>query len=160
MRHAKSSRDSDAPSDHERPLNERGRRDAPRIAARIVALGWTPEYVLASDSVRTRETFNLMAGSLSEAGAEPMLVFTSQLYDCDTNDVRRLLAELGGEFTTVLVLGHNPCLEETLHWLTGQDTVLTTANAALLTGAGATWAATVSRPRTWAIDDVIRPKEL
>ena len=40
LRHAKSSQKSDAPDDHSRPLNGRGKRDAPRVAARIAELGW------------------------------------------------------------------------------------------------------------------------
>ena len=57
MRHAKSSWNSPAHSDHERPLNGRGRRDAPKIGAALVERGWTPELVLSSDAQRTRETF-------------------------------------------------------------------------------------------------------
>ena len=59
-RHAKSSWKSGEDSDHARPLNKRGRRDAPRVAAHLVGLGWVPEQVLSSDSQRTRETLGLM----------------------------------------------------------------------------------------------------
>ena len=57
MRHAKSSWTSGALSDHERPLNARGIRDAPRVGAALVKRGWLPQLVLSSDSERTRETF-------------------------------------------------------------------------------------------------------
>jgi len=60
MRHAKSSWTSGAATDHQRPLNKRGRRDAPRIGARLQHLGWLPDLVIASDSERTRETWQRM----------------------------------------------------------------------------------------------------
>ena len=57
MRHAESSWDSSMGSDHERTLNERGRKDAPRVGAALVQKGWIPELVLSSDAQRTSETF-------------------------------------------------------------------------------------------------------
>jgi len=60
MRHAKSAWQSQAPSDHERPLNERGRRNAPRVGKRLAELGWVPDHVIGSDSRRTRETWERM----------------------------------------------------------------------------------------------------
>ena len=55
MRHAKSSWKSQVPTDHERPLNERGRRDAARVGKRLAKLGWLPDVVVGSDSRRTEE---------------------------------------------------------------------------------------------------------
>ena len=57
LRHAKSAWDTDAATDHERPLNKRGRRDALRVAEKIAKLGWQPEQVISSDAERTRETW-------------------------------------------------------------------------------------------------------
>ena len=64
MRHAKSSWKSDAETDHLRPLNKRGRDSAPLVAARLVELGWIPEAVYSSDSLRTRETWDGMMNAL------------------------------------------------------------------------------------------------
>jgi phosphohistidine phosphatase len=60
MRHAKSSWTSGASTDHQRPLNKRGRHAAPRIGARLRDIGWIPDMVIASDSERTRETWQRM----------------------------------------------------------------------------------------------------
>ena len=60
MRHAKSDWGTNAPTDHARPLNKRGQRDAPRVAQRLVELDWLPQYIVSSDSTRTRETYELM----------------------------------------------------------------------------------------------------
>ena len=65
MRHAKSSWKSDAADDHSRPLNKRGRRDAPAVAQALKERDWTPELVYSSDSKRTSETLALMCGSFA-----------------------------------------------------------------------------------------------
>ena len=58
MRHAKSSWDNSALSDHERPLNARGRREAPVTGRRLRDAGIHPEATISSDSARTQETWN------------------------------------------------------------------------------------------------------
>ena len=60
MRHAKSSWKDPGQTDHERPLNGRGRRSAPLVAARLAELGWAPTRVHSSDAARTVETWRGM----------------------------------------------------------------------------------------------------
>ena len=67
MRHAKSSWTEVGLTDHQRPLNARGRRDAPRMAAALHDLDMAPDLVLSSDSVRTRATWALMEDRFPEA---------------------------------------------------------------------------------------------
>ncbi|MBK6580418.1 MAG: histidine phosphatase family protein [Sandaracinaceae bacterium] len=57
-RHAKSDWSTEAPDDHARPLNKRGRRDAPRVGALVQSLGWRPELVLCSSAQRALETLS------------------------------------------------------------------------------------------------------
>ncbi|NJK89227.1 MAG: hypothetical protein HC923_07355 [Myxococcales bacterium] len=64
LRHAKSSWESDATSDHERPLNERGRLEAPLIGARLVEKGVVPDLVLCSDAIRALDTWRLAETTL------------------------------------------------------------------------------------------------
>lgn len=152
MRHAKSDWNSGAGPDHARPLNARGRRDAPRVAQALLALGWAPVHVHTSDAQRTLETWSLMAAELPEVSIQP----TRQLYHGDLDALcREAPAWPEG---TVLALGHNPGWEEAVSELTGIPTSLTTANAALLEGTGATWAAALQG--TWRLVDVLRPKSL
>ena len=63
MRHAKSDWKDSSLTDHQRPLNKRGKRDAPQMAAKLSELGWQPSRVLTSDSQRTMETLDLMKSS-------------------------------------------------------------------------------------------------
>ena len=67
MRHAKSSWRSQVPTDHERPLNTRGRRDAARVGKRLAKLGCVPDHVVGSDSRRTQETWERMQKYFPEA---------------------------------------------------------------------------------------------
>ncbi len=155
MRHAKSAWGTLARSDHERSLNERGRRDAPRIARRLAQLGWAPDAVLSSDSQRTRETWDGMTAAFDDP---PEPLFTHALYHAGLEDIWAEAHHLDPETETVLVLGHNPGWEYALHLLTGQSETMTTGNAALLEGAGDDWPAAL-RGR-WRMTDLLRPKEL
>src|SRR4029453_11419712 len=104
MRHAKSAWQSQAPTDHERPLNERGRRDAPRVGKRLAKLGWVPDHVVGSDSRRTQETWERMQKHFPEARVR----FTRALYAGGPTELQTEVARLSANVRTVLVLGHNP----------------------------------------------------
>lgn len=154
VRHAKSSWKTNAATDHERPLNKRGQRDAPRVAARLRELGWVPDRVTSSDSNRTQATLAGMAGAFPEAEYE----FTDDFYLAGLDEVRRVAAIIPDEVVTWMVLGHNPGWEQMVEALTGEGERITTANAALLVGAGATWVEALRG--TWRLEAVIRPREL
>jgi phosphohistidine phosphatase len=157
MRHAKSSWKSGAETDHQRPLNKRGRRDAPRMAARLAALGWIPERVISSDSQRTRETWGLLE-EVFEAALE--VTFTRELYLAGPAEVEAELRALPDEVSTALVLGHNPGWEEVVSWLTREHHSMTTANVALASVEAATWAEALDAASTWTLHDLLRPKDL
>ena len=69
MRHAKSSWNNAHLSDHERPLNGRGRRSAPQVAQQLSAGNHQPEIIFSSDSTRTTETWLLMQDELDHLPA-------------------------------------------------------------------------------------------
>ena len=155
MRHAKSSWKSGAPTDHERPLNKRGRRDAPKVGAELARLGWVPELILSSDSARTTETFERMKGPL---GFEGEARFSRELYHAGVDEVRDALAGVSPTIETVLVLGHNPGWEEVLEHLGGVGEPMKTACCALLASDDARWDAAFDA--RWALTRMIRPREL
>lgn len=157
MRHAKSSWKSEARTDHGRPLNERGRRDAPKVARRLVELGWEPERVLSSDSARTRETFERMVERFE---SKPRAHFRRSLYHAGIEKLRQEVSTLPEELRCVLVLGHNPGWDEAVHWLCGKAVELKTANAALLTLSAKSWKQATTREGAWTLKDVIRSREL
>jgi phosphohistidine phosphatase len=156
MRHAKSSWKEDGQSDHQRSLNGRGRRSAAVVGARLAELDWTPDVVYSSDAARTVETWERMAFPL---GADDAPVhFTRDLYLAGLPEIRDLARTWSDDVGTVLVLGHNPGWELMVGALTGIRSTMTTASAALLAGAGATW--TEALADSWRLVELIRPRDL
>jgi|SRR5688572_5310694 len=157
MRHAKSSWKSDAPTDHSRPLNKRGKKDAPKIARRLAELDWVPDLVVASDSERTRQTWARMEEAFT---SKPQVAFTRRLYLAGIGEVKSELTLAPSDVRTLMLLGHNDGWEEVLTFLTGEDHRLPTAAAALLEASGATWAEAWNVAPRWRIREILRPKEL
>ena len=157
MRHAKSDWKTNALSDHDRPLNQRGKRDAPLIAERMLELHWEPQLVISSDSLRTQETWQRMDKIFPN---RPNIVFSPQLYHGTVEDIQAVVSTVSNEAQTVMVLGHNPGWENALTFLSGESHTMTTANAALLTHAGKEWRAAIQTPASWRLFKILRPKEL
>ncbi|MCA9557487.1 MAG: histidine phosphatase family protein [Myxococcales bacterium] len=154
MRHAKSSWANSLLSDHDRPLNDRGQREAPVMGARLVEAGWVPQVVVSSDSQRTRETWEGLCEHLP-ADLEP--TFTGALYLARPPAVQQALRGLDDAVETVMLLGHNPGFSMAVHWLSGVEVDLKTAHAALLTIDAPDWAAAAKAARGWTLVDVLTP---
>lgn len=157
MRHAKSSWSSGASTDHSRPLNERGRRDAPRIAARLVELNWQPEWILSSDAERTQETSELMADAWKQ---QVVTRFVRNLYHAGYDEVVAESVQVPDDVQTLLVLGHNPGWEDVVHAACGESVVMKTATAALLSGRGENWESALRDRGRWQLMEVLQPSEL
>jgi len=108
LRHAKSDRDNPALKDHDRPLNERGREAAPKMAAYIKSHGYKPDVVLCSTSRRTVETYDLVKAALGEVPVK----FEETLYLAEKRHLIDRLRWLEDDATSVMIIGHNPGLEE------------------------------------------------
>ncbi len=154
MRHAKSSWDAGVASDHARPLNKRGQKDAPRMAQELVQLGWLPDHVISSDAQRTRETW---AGMEPVFGSEIPVRFERGLYHGGLGDLQSSADGWDVDWGTVLVLGHNPGWSHAAGALSSTMVQMTTANCALMEGDGATWADALSSP--WTLIDLLRPRD-
>lgn len=155
MRHAKSDWSSGANTDHARPLNERGRREAPITAARLAALGWTPERVCSSDSQRTRETLELALPHWPGA----VVSYHHELYAAGADAVRKLASSVPEPVSTLLVLGHNPGWEELIEELGGRSIALKTSCAALLVSRASSWAEALDADAEWSLERVLGPKD-
>lgn len=104
LRHAK----SDHPvgmGDHERPLAERGRSDAPAAGRWLVESGIVPDLCLCSTATRTRETWKLAARELPK---HPTTVYEDRIYDASHRALITLLQETADDVETLVVVGHNP----------------------------------------------------
>ena len=145
MRHAKSSWSDASLDDHERPLNKRGRRDAPRMAQELHDLGWIPDRIRVSSSKRTMETLELMEAISrnSTIDVEP------SLYHLNISTLLQAVEEVE-EGKTTMILSHNPGSQILVHQLSNRLEVMPTAAAALFE----------KQQEGWALVHVLRPKEL
>lgn len=143
LRHAKSSWAEQGQDDHDRPLNKRGRSDAPVIAERLVVAGWAPDRVFCSTAQRTRETWSLMAPSFSAT-----VEYLRELYLAPP---ATLLATAMGHEGTVAVIAHNPGCESLVSALAGHPVQFTTCNAAMLSAP--------SWDGPWTLEGLFRPRE-
>ncbi|MGI5165990.1 SixA phosphatase family protein [Spirillospora sp. CA-253888] len=98
--------------DADRPLADRGRRDAAATGDWLRAEGLVPGLVLCSTAVRTRQTLDLL-----DLKAE--VSHESRLYDNDPALVLDLVRQTGDEVGTLLVVGHNPSAQQVVYDLTG-----------------------------------------
>lgn len=114
LRHAKADW-PDVP-DHERPLADRGRLDAPAAGRRLADDGIAPDLVLCSTAARTRETWKLAAHELPH---RPRTVYEERLYDASLGELLALLTETPDDVTSLLVVGHNPGMHALTEALTG-----------------------------------------
>jgi len=105
MRHAKSDHGDPSLSDHDRPLNRRGRRDAPLMADWMARSGRAPQRVLCSTAVRTRETLDLMLDRWTEP---PDVEFCESLYLANPESILWTISGHHMESAALLVMGHNP----------------------------------------------------
>ena len=124
LRHAKSSWNDPALDDHERPLNDRGRRDGPRMGELVREYGLMPDIVISSDAVRARLTAEAVAEAACYAGE---IRLDPHLYLACPADILSLLPTVRENAETVMIVGHNPGLEKLVEQLTGERQDLPTA---------------------------------
>jgi phosphohistidine phosphatase len=110
MRHAKSSWDFEDLSDHDRPLNNRGRKDAPLMGRELMSREVTLDLLLSSSAVRAITTASLVAKEL-EYDTEKIAVEES-IYKADKQELLSILQNIPNQFDCVMLVGHNYTLSE------------------------------------------------
>lgn len=116
VRHAKA--DWPDVADHERPLADRGRKDAPAVGEWLATHGIAPELTLCSTAVRTRETWKLAAHHLPK---RPKTVYEKRLYEASPGEIIAVLNDVSDEVRDVLVVGHNPGIQGAAEALVGES---------------------------------------
>lgn len=127
LRHAKSSWNDPGMRDHDRPLNDRGERDAPRIGLLLRDQGLQPGLILCSTANRARSTAERVVES---GGLTCETRLLDELYLASADTYIRVLRNQPSEHDRILVVGHNPGLEDLVERLT--DTILSLPTAALV----------------------------
>ena len=124
LRHAKSSWADSSQDDWERPLNDRGQRDAPRVGQWLRERAIVPDLILTSDAVRARTT--AQAGATAAHYARDIVTDPS-LYLADPGETLDAVSRVSDDAVTVLIVGHNPGLEDLVQVLTGESHGMVTA---------------------------------
>jgi phosphohistidine phosphatase len=156
LRHAKSSWGEPGLSDHERPLTERGKEDAPRMGRLLQEHGLVPDLIVSSTAKRARNTAKKVA---QHSGYEGEVQQTETLYLAPAAQYVEVLRRLPEAYQTVAMVGHNPGLEELVELLTGQTERLPTAALAQVTLDIAAWNELTPATRGQLVH-LWRPKEL
>lgn len=124
LRHAKSSWKDEGISDHDRPLNKRGKQDAPRMGQLIREEGLVPDLILTSSAKRALTTAQMAAEA---CGYEGEIQVSRDLYATGPEEFIEMLGALPDDVNTVLTVGHNPGLEELVEALTDEAQGMPTA---------------------------------
>ena len=123
--------------DRERPLNERGKRDAPRMGRRLAELGVKPDVILSSPARRAFKTARILAGEL-DYRVEDIRV-DDRLYAAESDVLLQVIRELGDAKLCVMLVGHNPELTELAHRYSSGITHLPTCAVAEFAFAADSW---------------------
>jgi phosphohistidine phosphatase len=108
LRHAKSSWDDPSLADHDRPLAPRGRKAAKLIASHMKDERLEPSIVLCSSALRARQTWEIAAPAFSKRTA---VEIEPELYEAGNEELMSRLQRIPSEALSVLLIGHNPAME-------------------------------------------------
>lgn len=108
FRHGKAQPDSASGDDFDRRLAPRGLRESAAMGASLADLGMRPDVALVSPAARTRETWSAAQAAFPDA----LVRFEDDLYHAEAGAIRRVAEIAGARSATVMVVGHNPGLQE------------------------------------------------
>jgi phosphohistidine phosphatase len=110
LRHAKAGWAEPGMRDFDRPLTERGRRDAAAMGMAMRVSGFVPDFVLCSTARRASETMECVTATIGPLAAPP--IFVDELYSCDAAGYLSIVRKAADGADTLLVVGHNPMIED------------------------------------------------
>ena len=127
LRHAKSSWKQPDLADHDRPLNKRGKRHAPLMGRLLRREDLVPDNIISSSAIRARATTKAVAKA---SGYKGEIILNKSLYAAGPEVYLGVIHALSDEYVRVLIVGHNPGLEELLELLTGEIHLMSTCSLA------------------------------
>lgn len=155
LRHAKSSWKDDSLADFDRPLKRRGKHTTRTLAAFFRKRKLETDLIISSPAVRARQTIERIL-KLTKSRVEPS--FDERIYEATADTLLKVLTEIEKGARSVVLVGHNPGLEELLSLLTGQVESLPTGALVKITFADSNWNRIGSRKGK--LEWVVTPKEL
>jgi phosphohistidine phosphatase len=115
VRHAKSSWKDTSLADRDRPLNKRGKRDAPEMGRRIAAAGIRPSLIVSSPAVRAWTTAKVIANEIGYP--REFLQRDNALYLASVNGILDVIVSQDGGFNNLMLVGHNPGFTDFANYL-------------------------------------------
>lgn len=156
LRHAKSSWANTYLSDHDRPLKKRGKRDAPRMGRLLRDEELLPDLIISSSAKRALDTAEAAAAA---SGYDGQIDVTRAFYHADSETYIDRLKPLPKEVNRVLIVGHNPGMEELLTELTGARERMPTAALAQVNLPVEDWADITLEP-SGSLENLWLPRDL
>jgi len=155
LRHAKSSWADESMRDFDRPLASRGREACAIIGEYIKENRIDFDLVLVSSALRTRQTIELVKQHAEFRGE---VRYDDRIYEASVSQLLELVGETSDDRESVLLVGHNPGIEELLALFTGEREQVTTANFAKINFTATSWSANLANSGT--LEFIVRPKEI
>ncbi len=128
VRHAKSDWSREGMSDFDRPLNERGMRNAPFMADKLAEAGLNVDFILTSPANRALTTAGFFKRRLGLRDTQ--WDTERKIYEADVNRLLSIINQLNDQYAVVMLFGHNPGLSTLVHELTGEWVVMPTCGIA------------------------------
>lgn len=116
-RHAKSDWNHPGKTDFERPLNDRGCRDAPEMGMRLAKRNESIDLIVTSPAVRALTTARIIAEQINYD--EKSIVEDQRIYAAAVTDLLKVVNELPNQYSSVLLFGHNPGFTDFADYLSG-----------------------------------------
>ena len=156
LRHAKSSWDFADLSDHDRPLNNRGKRDAPMMGRKILKEGLVPNLIISSSAVRAHSTAKKVAKACRY---EDEILIEPTLYGSGHSDYLNVLINQEDRHDIIMLVGHNPISEQLVEVLTGEIVTMPTCAVACISLPITSWKQIISKTKGELLN-LWLPKEL
>jgi phosphohistidine phosphatase len=154
LRHAKSSWDDPNLPDFDRPLNKRGLKTAPFVGKLMKERKIQPDIILSSPAKRAAHTAELV----KESGQlKANIMFNEEIYEASPLKLLSILSKVEDKYLSVLMVGHNPGMEELLKILTGENESMPTAALAKIELKISSWKEISEN--SGKLEFLIRPKE-
>ena len=116
IRHAKSSWKNHDLADHDRPLNKRGKRDAPMMGEHLYQLEIKPDLILSSPAKRAKKTARIISQKLGFPINK--IIDRDEIYGASHSTLTAIIQQIEDRFENVILIGHNPAITHLSHFFT------------------------------------------
>ncbi len=121
IRHAKSSWDDISLNDFDRPLNERGKKNAPMMGEVLASKKILPDLIISSPAKRASKTAQIIAEKLGYKSKH--IIYAREIYEANVKILLALVTSIDKKYDCVMLFGHNPALTDFLNYLTDTNII-------------------------------------